>query len=684
MAGYAKRVRFFLLAVLLGIGVLLTGCETLGERDLRPIAEPVRGQGTVRFMLEEPYEVEYSSDSQAAIATPDGSVPGKTFCGWAAQVGGKVLFAPNQEITYLDFAALRDSENNVKLYPVYDVNFPEVSGNIRLYEYFTPNLLPRIDINTENGIALNDPSLVSQTEKRGGGGKLPAYNAANATISVSGAENQYLLTNVTGQVKIRGEYSSTYPKRPLRIDFDTEQPMLGLNRGAKFKTWILLAEWKDSSMLLNSVAQYIANALLESDGYFVTDFRYVRVYLNGEYNGLYLLVEQPEIDEFRVNIPKLEVPETPEATEVPEDSEPSEEEGAEAEQPTVELSEAMRDPHIGYLLEYDGYFYNKVDLQQFIITYNEIRHYGTNFNGTTFDPTTANRSTKGFTILNEIYTQGQKIFIRQAIQTIWKVVYDATYCEHDDLTTMPYHTMNAEGEYVEAPWITSAYEAVASVIDIPSLVDMYILHEVTQDCDIGFCSFYFSLDMSESGNHLLTYTAPWDFEYALGNSVSDGGGVSATLGALADEQQMIKDGRVVETIGGYCFMANTVLTAEDFVFTNTDTLYAANTGNPWLVVFTNQDWFWQLVYQRWAEAVNAGVFTGAAEMIDTYTDAYEGDFASNFARWNNMGQKVDSEQPEIVTYFRTQAHAAAYLKAWLAARVEGLSQAFTTQLNRFS
>ena len=56
------------------------------------------------------------------------------------------------------------------------------------------------------------------------------------------------------------------------------------------------------------------------------------------------------------------------------------------------------------------------------------------------------------------------------------------------------------------------------VLDTRSLVDMYILHEILEDRDIGFSSFYFSLDFSENGNHKLTFNAPWDFDYAVGNS----------------------------------------------------------------------------------------------------------------------------------------------------------------------
>ena len=111
-----------------------------------------------------------------------------------------------------------------------------------------------------------------------------------------------MLNNVSGKVKVRGNYTSSYDKKPIRIKFDKKQKMLGLNNDNELKSWVLLANWKDSSMLRDASAFYLANALLESDGYYSSDFRFVKVYLNDSYNGVYLLVEQQQINKYRYNL----------------------------------------------------------------------------------------------------------------------------------------------------------------------------------------------------------------------------------------------------------------------------------------------------------------------------------------------------------------------------------------------
>ena len=157
-------------------------------------------------------------------------------------------------------------------------------NEITLYDYFTGTEIPRIDINTENEVALESAEL---GYNKGTNHDVMEYDYVTSTVSVSNCEG-YELSDIAAKVKIRGNYTSTYPKKPLRIKFDKKQAMCGLNGGEKIKSWVLLNEWKDSSMLRNSVADYIGNALLESDGFYCTDFRYVEVYINGSYNGLYL------------------------------------------------------------------------------------------------------------------------------------------------------------------------------------------------------------------------------------------------------------------------------------------------------------------------------------------------------------------------------------------------------------
>ena len=72
----------------------------------------------------------------------------------------------------------------------------------------------------------------------------------DAVITVTGGEADCEIFQVAAQVKARGNYTLEYPKKSIRIKFEEKQPMLGLHDGRPYRSWVLLAEWKDLSMLL--------------------------------------------------------------------------------------------------------------------------------------------------------------------------------------------------------------------------------------------------------------------------------------------------------------------------------------------------------------------------------------------------------------------------------------------------
>ena len=76
-----------------------------------------------------------------------------------------------------------------------------------------------------------------------------------------------------------------------------------------------------------------------------------------------------------------------------------------------------------------------------------------------------------------------------------------------------------------AALISGDREQIDQLVDIPSLIDMYILEELSKDVDVGAASFF--LHKKEGGK--LYFTAPWDFDFGFGTygpAVSEGGLVS--------------------------------------------------------------------------------------------------------------------------------------------------------------
>lgn len=118
-----------------------------------------------------------------------------------------------------------------------------------------------------------------------------------ATFSMTHPIDDWNLESVTGGIRGRGNSTWLwYPKKPYRIKFDKKQKLMGLD---KAKSWVLLAEYRDPTSIMNAYVFELGNLL----GLPYTNHnRYVEVVLNGEPQGLYHLTEQVQQNENRVNI----------------------------------------------------------------------------------------------------------------------------------------------------------------------------------------------------------------------------------------------------------------------------------------------------------------------------------------------------------------------------------------------
>ena len=103
----------------------------------------------------------------------------------------------------------------------------------------------------------------------------------------------------SGRVKsIGGRGQSTWgaAKKPYSVTLSDRADLLGMG---KAKKWILLANAYDSSHLRNKI---VLDASAAVGPPYTPECRWVDLYLNGEYAGLYLLTERNEVDSQRVNI----------------------------------------------------------------------------------------------------------------------------------------------------------------------------------------------------------------------------------------------------------------------------------------------------------------------------------------------------------------------------------------------
>lgn len=300
----------------------------------------------------------------------------------------------------------------------------------------------------------------------------PAPWYEKCTVKVTDENGTEVLTNVTGKAKARGNWTTTYEKKGIKIKFDNKQKMLGLQDNTEFDEWVLLACWKDFSMLRDYTAYKLFKLINPS--YYASDCKLVEVYFNEQYWGVYLLCEQQEAK--RVNITKAK-----------------ENDGI---------------TQTGYLLEYDGYgslsngqYINGSLVEQDFIIMDSYKNI-TDVNG---------KIASGFNTYYTIkskYDASKKIFIKKYMDNLWKICRMAV--EEGE-----FYEFNSDYSDIILSSVSNVKDCISKVIDIDSLVATFIQQEIACDLDLYWSSFYMDLDL-QTGKR-LTFEAPWDFDSSFGN-----------------------------------------------------------------------------------------------------------------------------------------------------------------------
>ena len=317
-----------------------------------------------------------------------------------------------------------------------------------------PTETPQADVKTEETVTApvygEVPLILIETENNTGVTDNEVYT--NCTVTVTNCETEYELTEAPAGIRWRGNSTQMYEKKPYRIKFSEKQQLLGLSEGAH-KSWVLLAEMNDPSLLRNFLTYRLANKL---DGIsYATDCELVEVYLDGEYIGMYLLAEQTQVDGDRIALDESGVTDgsivdTGYLLELEADSSRRNEEGAEGEA----------------WFRVTGYASENDNSMQMLME-------------RSFDETAAYYVVKSDARSAEQMAYIQDFMIR---------VYDAVYKEQ-------------------------TREAIEALVDVDSAVDMYLVQLIGNDFDNNYSSMYVYKD---AGGKLM-FGAPWDFDLAYGN-----------------------------------------------------------------------------------------------------------------------------------------------------------------------
>lgn len=98
-------------------------------------------------------------------------------------------------------------------------------------------------------------------------------------------------------MKGRGNSTWAAPKKPYAIKFGKKKSILSLPED---KSWVLLANYYDATLLRNDLAFYMGNEMSTLD--WTPHYQQIDLMLNGQYKGIYQLGEKVKIAKKRVNV----------------------------------------------------------------------------------------------------------------------------------------------------------------------------------------------------------------------------------------------------------------------------------------------------------------------------------------------------------------------------------------------
>ncbi len=128
------------------------------------------------------------------------------------------------------------------------------------------------------------------------------YNA-DGTSALKDKNGAEVTEPVLASTRVRGNVSQQMPKKPFAVKLDKKHAVLDM---PAHKRWVLLANWKDRTLMRNEVAFEVAKAfktVYPNDGMaWNPSGQHVELVYNGVHVGTYYLCEQIKIDENRLNI----------------------------------------------------------------------------------------------------------------------------------------------------------------------------------------------------------------------------------------------------------------------------------------------------------------------------------------------------------------------------------------------
>ena len=127
-------------------------------------------------------------------------------------------------------------------------------------------------------------------------------NAATGTMNLIGADGTPVYSGELKQIKARGNSTFTYaPKKSYQIKLAEPSDLLG--KQEQVKTWVLLASYFDATQMHDKMVKDLAAELGLA---YTASCDWVNLYYDGVYRGIYLLSEKNSVGETSVAITDME------------------------------------------------------------------------------------------------------------------------------------------------------------------------------------------------------------------------------------------------------------------------------------------------------------------------------------------------------------------------------------------
>ncbi len=173
---------------------------------------------------------------------------------------------------------------------------------------------------------------------------------------------------------------------------------------------------------------------------------------------------------------------------------------------------------------------------------------------------------------------------------------------------------------------------IERLLDIPSVVDAYIVEELFKNKDDGWDSFYMYYDATVTGEK-LHFGPIWDFDLTGGNADDGCENYEGLWAGISGQMQ----------------------------------------DNGWFITLLRYSWFRGLVAERWNELkvetdkIPAAIIAEAERGFNAYS--------RNFEKWKIFGQRINLEPPQV-TALKSYTEHYQYYSNWMKNRIDWLDGYF--------